>query len=521
MLVVDARTIDSEEKNVVCDVCIVGAGAAGIYLGTRLVHIGLNVVILEAGGRICSNGEAVGIESVFEGEPYRGATEGRAFGLGGSTSSWGGYLVPYSDCDITTVQQNTYKAWQHIVKTVKERSSVVLTTLGLDATTFREKNTTRFMAASMSAFDSCGLDVAMGEFLPFRRKNMAGLLRKSKYGNGRLTIFLNSVATEWHNGPVSNGVSRLKSTKTRGGKNIKISAASFVLAAGAIESTRILLEMQQQLVSSPFRRGAAIGRYLGDHLSCSIANVPPEDRQLAVRLFAPLFIRGRLRNFRFIEHSAPMDLPRSFAHFIFENENAGFNLAKKLLGGFQSRSLPVISLKELTRGATGLFALGWNRVMRSRLYIASETPVHLQLDVEQHPNFNNCIRLGDQKDSLGRSTPIIRWGVHEEDYKTIRKTSIRLLSLWPGKRKGLPNLIAAQGEPSDRKPHDAYHPVGTCRMGTDTESVVDLELRVHGFHNLSVLSTAVFPTAGTANPTFSMFCLAEALAERLGREIIR
>ena len=55
-------------------------------------------------------------------------------------------------------------------------------------------------------------------------------------------------------------------------------------------------------------------------------------------------------------------------------------------------------------------------------------------------------------------------------------------------------------------------------MGRDSESVVDFELRVHGCDNLSVLSTAVFPSAGTANPTFSMLCFAEALAERLATE---
>ena len=55
-------------------------------------------------------------------------------------------------------------------------------------------------------------------------------------------------------------------------------------------------------------------------------------------------------------------------------------------------------------------------------------------------------------------------------------------------------------------------------MGRDAGAVVDPELRVHGTANLWVVSTAVFPTAGTANPTFSMLCLAAALADRLARE---
>jgi len=79
-------------------------------------------------------------------------------------------------------------------------------------------------------------------------------------------------------------------------------------------------------------------------------------------------------------------------------------------------------------------------------------------------------------------------------------------------------LHPRQGDPRGQKPYDAYHPVGVCRMGTAVEDVVDPELRVHGISNLAVLSTAVFPTAGTANPTFSMLCLGEALADRLSKE---
>ena len=85
----------------------------------------------------------------------------------------------------------------------------------------------------------------------------------------------------------------------------------------------------------------------------------------------------------------------------------------------------------------------------------------------------------------------------------------------PEQRGAATRLRAALGSASSPKPHDVYHPVGTCRMGTDAAAVVDPESRVHGAANLSVASTAVFPSAGTANPTFSMLCLVAALAERL------
>jgi choline dehydrogenase-like flavoprotein len=52
-------------------------------------------------------------------------------------------------------------------------------------------------------------------------------------------------------------------------------------------------------------------------------------------------------------------------------------------------------------------------------------------------------------------------------------------------------------------------------MGDDAEAVVDHNLKVWGVENLWVISTGVLPSAGTANPTFTMLCLTHALAEHL------
>ena len=188
------------------------------------------------------------------------------------------------------------------------------------------------------------------------------------------------------------------------------------------------------------------------------------------------------------------------------------------MGGLQARALPKVLPSEIIHGTAGLTALGWNRMVCSRLYVDPKTPVHLQLDIEQFPNYDNSIRLSDRCDASGRRLPVIKWEVKSADYEAIHETASHMLGLWPGKQRDLPELQAHQGDPRGQKPYDAYHPVGVCRMGTAAEDVVDPELRVYGMPNLAVLSTAVFPTAGTANPTFSMLCLGDALADRLAKE---
>jgi choline dehydrogenase-like flavoprotein len=52
-------------------------------------------------------------------------------------------------------------------------------------------------------------------------------------------------------------------------------------------------------------------------------------------------------------------------------------------------------------------------------------------------------------------------------------------------------------------------------MGEDEEAVVDTNLKVWGLDNLWLANTGVLPSAGTANPTFTLLCLGTRLANSL------
>jgi choline dehydrogenase-like flavoprotein len=64
--------------------------------------------------------------------------------------------------------------------------------------------------------------------------------------------------------------------------------------------------------------------------------------------------------------------------------------------------------------------------------------------------------------------------------------------------------------------HGQGHTLGTTRMGaTITTSVVDGDCRVHGYANLFVAGSSVFPSGGYANPTITIVALALRLADHL------
>jgi len=157
-------------------------------------------------------------------------------------------------------------------------------------------------------------------------------------------------------------------------------------------------------------------------------------------------------------------------------------------------------------------------IMRSRANLFS-----LDFHAEQQPNPLSRVTLSEQLDPFGMPRIHVDWRYTAIDVDTVKR-SLALLAAdlsqsGVGRFEYDPDSVE-----EEVTRYGAYggHHIGTVRMGNSPrDSVVDINGRVHGVHNLYVAGSAIFPTSSQANPTLTVIAMALRLAEHLGGELRR
>ncbi len=501
------------------DLCIVGAGIAGLLLAIRIARAGRKVVVLESGKN--HDDPQIQFMNAVEDASARYGRElsGRYRGLGGTSSRWGGRMISLRGQDTAERPHLGVPGWPIDMARLDKYSDEIESLFGVANGPF-EHVAMRSTKNDLSTNDT--LTVRWAKCPTFRNCNLSTLLGRELLQNPNLEIWLDATTCDF---TFDREAGRLKTLIARNfvGKTLNVLANNFVLAAGTIETTRLLLVMDRCADGRIFGKTSVLGHYFQDHLKIEVAKIERRDPFLSNRYFAYRFLNSTRRDLHLeLPHCAQVDLEvgSAFAYIAMDLAKSPLASIKKLMQGMQRRQFDWQALCALPQNAGLLGKAAYWRLIRKQLYVPPRVDFKVMLCGEQLPNWENKISLSAVKDQLGTPKAQLDWRPMESEERTLRTTMARLAEYWA--RVGLDQICpliwsvgALDGAlPLVSKAEACAHPSGTTRMGMDPKtSIVDANLLCHAVPNLSVVSASTFPTAGSANPTFTIMKLAYFFAD--------
>ena len=463
------------------DLCIVGAGPAGIELARAFLPTCHRVLLLESGGLDPGSYEEPEQRLDCLGKPIR--RDGRVYQFGGTSNAWSG-------------------KWRR-----------------LEPIDFRRRDWV----------EHSGWPLSYRELLPYYRKVAQAQGFEDDFRSGRLGVFRHSLYVKQHPpfnfgstygrlDQASNVKVLCRSTVTRlvlAGDEVKelefrhrgrlhrARARFFVLAAGGLGNPRLLLASGVE--------NANLGRFYMDHPKGNVGLVAVAESHPLHELLEESGYRlhFRLDDERQKEQS-------NLNHAFYLEPKPGLRETLRNVLQYGSRALQLRRLGEALAAARlglGLLKLSlWSvlQFLNNVVWGRPEAPLVYQVRCyfEQSPTQESRVWLKAQGDLA------VEWRVSEADqrsrYRFLSEVRRALAEAGLGPRAMEPAL----GHISLLK--DASHYSGTTRMaGGPEEGVVDAHGRVFGVDNLYVAGSSVFPTVGHGNPTFTILALVQRMAEHL------
>lgn len=503
------------------EICIVGAGIAGLTLAHKLTQLGHDVLLLEAGGRTPDPASRVE-EIVQHGEPHPGTTvEARVRALGGTSLTWGGQLLPLP----------ADAAWPISSAELARYYSEAERLLGVDNLPYDSADFFRKLHQPAPAILQSlpQLEPLLSKFAPFSHRNLARTLGVSLRAQPRARILLYAPAIELLLAPARDSIAAVL-VRTPAGQTQRIEAVQYILAAGTVETVRLLLASRSISPEGIGNQHDQVGRNFHDHLTVTAATIHAPARNRILSALRPWIPQGTLHSLKLTaspELRALLNLTPVMAHLtIHELDNSGIAALRSLLRARQHGHLPQAvgeALPQLPRALRDLGRLTWSARAQGRRYISPQANVLLRLNAAQHTPSASRIMLASERNALGQPKAVLDWRIHPNELATLRNLAAHLRThlqrTYPSGIEWNPSLLDAPPGAPIPNLDDARHAMGGTCMGTDPRSsVVTPDLRVHGMRNLFIASAAVFPDGSPQLPTLPLMALTLRLADHLHRQ---
>lgn len=511
------------------DLCIVGAGAAGITLAREFIGHSCKVLLIESGGLAPDPATTELYRGAMapEGKFHRGIHEGRARVFGGTTTLWGGQALPLSNIVFEPRPWVSDSGWPFRASELKPYYQRAIDVLGLREVEF---DTDIYKSFGITP---PGLSPEIVECIYSRwspRPNFASAYRHCLTAAKNVCVVLKANVTQVLLATDRSRVTGLE-LKSLNGKTGSARGKAYVICCGGIETPRLLLASDRVQREGVGNAHDLVGRYFQDHLSVRWADFLPNDRRKVNELFNSFFCSG-LKYYPLLAAAEGLQRREHIlnisAAVLFENSpDSGAEISKRLYNAVRNRRAAAISFSDAVKLLTQspeVIRSAYRVFLQRRSYVPAHAPLYLGSMVEQEPNFHSRVFLDTKVDALGMPRVVLDWKLTPLVQKTLATFAYKLrgefqrvglgeVNLCPWLVNGSPNWI--------EKICDIFHHMGTTRMHDDPRcGVVDADCRVHGLENLYIASSSVFPTSGHSNPTFTLLLLCFRLADRLKKFLI-
>jgi len=502
------------------DVCIIGAGPAGIVLARTLGASGVRVCLLEAGGLTADDATQALYRGRVIGLRYFQLDDCRARQFGGAANWWGGWCKAMDPINFEARSWVPNSGWPIPFSEVDRFAARTRELLQLPSEDDALAAVARDGTRRPLPLPADQIATALLQFSPLI--DFSGYYRDELFAASTITTLLHANVVGIDRDPDSSAIRQVRVATLTGRRGV-VRARVYILAAGAIENARLLL------ASDIGNEYDVVGRYFAEHphVRCGVLETAPgvdaafyDETQRRGREPMGWFVLPPAvqRAHRLLAFSAslrqrpPMPVERLLA-----SQQAGFTSSKALMESLLLGRGPARWRARLPRIARGAPALASGIVARASRGAHTGRLFEIKVRSEQTPNPESRVRLNAMRDRLGVPMVDLDWRLVDADRATVREGVRLLAAACASAGVGRVSLPADLDDaPSVDGIGGGWHQMGTTRMATDPRlGVVDTHCRVHGVANLFVAGSSVFPACGFANPTFTILSLALRLAEHV------
>jgi choline dehydrogenase-like flavoprotein len=511
-MIVDARSVP-EDEIIETDVCIVGAGVAGITLAREFIDEEFRVCLLESGGL----GPDRATQSLYWGEnvghPYYPLDTARTCCFGGTSHRWllelgndrlGARTRPLDEIDFEERDWVPYSGWPfdkaHLDPFYERAQSIFkIGPYTYDLEDWEDPEKTPRLPflddrVQTAIFQFGTRDTFIKDYLDEMKRT------------DNITTYLHATVVEIETTETAQTATRLRVACLQGHR-FWVSAKLFILATGAIETPRLLLLSNKIQSAGLGNQHDLVGRFFMEHphlwsgiyipLDLSIFNSTDlykihtvNDMTIQGKLALTEEVLRREKLLNYVTSIHPSVLPKRLRHQ---------RTASKSVGSFKVLGSAIRHLERF---------LDKYKFPKIEVFLLNSMS-------EQAPNPNSRVTLAAERDALGRNRVRLDWQLSPLDIHTIRRAQEIIDEEL--RRAELGRLhVELEDDIPPPDLHGGWHHMGTTRMHVDPKKgVVDENCRVHGMSNLFIAPPSVFPTSGYANPVLTIIALSLRLADRV------